>query len=121
MLRLDERVMEKSLHEFQPLLASEYFIAKRAKGLEFGCELCFAIHCDGDGGISLTQILSDLRERILPGALKSVYSRCEAAGEESCFMRSVIPVERFWSRLPALRGVDGVRKGISSWQNFSGY
>ena len=121
MLRLDERVMEKSLHEFQPLLASEYFIAKRAKGLEFGCEFCFAIHCDGDRGISLTQILSDSRERILPGALKSVYSRCGMVAEDSSAIPRVDPRRRFWSRLPALRGVERARKEMTPCQKCSAF
>ncbi len=53
MLGLDENVLAKRLHEFQPLLARSRLIAKRAEDLEFGCELWFAIHGNVAGGISL--------------------------------------------------------------------
>jgi hypothetical protein len=53
MLRLVESVRAEGLDEILPQIASDRLIAKRAKGLEFGCDLFFVIHCNSGGGISL--------------------------------------------------------------------
>jgi hypothetical protein len=48
MLRLDERARAERLQESLPVFARGRLIAQQAEGLEFGYELCFAIH--GNGG-----------------------------------------------------------------------
>ena len=56
------------MHESLPLLARDGLIAEHAEGLEFGCELCFAIHLDG-----AEEFLS-LKDKILLRA-KNIASR----------------------------------------------
>ena len=109
MFGLAESVRAERLDEILPQVACDGLIAKRAKGLKLGCELCLAIHCDSAGEILSLTSGSGLREKILPDALHLVYSRCGSADEDSSDMLRIDPRKPFWSRLPPLLGVARAR------------